>query len=302
MDTATAKASTFTLGKPITIVTALGKQKLTLVGLTKFGDADSAGGVISIGTTLHQAQLVTGEPDRIDEVDVRAKPGVSPDQLVQRLETAKVTPKADVLTGRQAASEQANEVKSAFGFFSKILQVFALIALFVGAFIISNTFSILVAQRTRELALLRAIGGSRGQVLGSVLLEAVVVGLISAVLGFATGVGLAVGALALLKAAGLDLPTAGVTITPLSLAYAIGLGVLITLVAALLPARRATLDLVYGAPYAVARRPWPRTHALVAETSAALHARMRDDLAAGLALTGQRLPGPIPAESAKEMT
>ncbi len=69
-----------------------------------------------------------------------------------------------------------------------------------------------------------------------------------------------------------------------------------------LPARRATLDLVYGAPHAVARRPWPRTHALVAETSAALHARMRDDLAAGLALTGQRLPGPIPAESAKEMT
>jgi putative ABC transport system permease protein len=240
IDTATAKASKFTLGKPITIVTAQGTKKLTLVGLTKFGDADSAGGLISIGTTLSQAQLVTGEPGRIDEVDVRAAPGVSPDQLVQRLKTAKVTAKADVLTGRQAANEQANEIKSAFGFFSKILQVFALIALFVGAFIISNTFSILVAQRTRELALLRAIGGSRGQVLGSVLLEAVAVGLISAVLGFATGVGLAVGALAGLKAAGVDLPTAGVTITPLSLAYAIGLGMLITLVAALLPARRAT--------------------------------------------------------------
>lgn len=237
---AAAKQGGFRVGRTITIVTAKGKQRLRLVGLTRFGSADSAGGVISVSTTLPQAQAITGEKGRVDEVDVRGDGTQTPDQLVSRLRQAKVVPRANVLTGQAASAEIANEIKSAFGFFSKILLVFAFIALFVGAFIISNTFGILVAQRTRELALLRAIGSSRRQVLGSVLLEAVLIGVISAVLGFAAGVGLAVGALAVLKAVGVDLPSSGIAIAPISAVIAIVVGVLLTTAAAVIPAIRAT--------------------------------------------------------------
>jgi len=237
---AAAKQGGFRVGRTITVVTARGNERLRLVGLTRFGRADSAGGVISVSTTLRQVQAMTGERGRIDEVDVRSDGTQTREQLVRTLRGAKVIPRANILTGAAAATETANEIKDAFGFFSKILLVFAFIALFVGAFIISNTFGILVAQRTRELALLRAIGSSRRQVLGSVLLEAVLIGVISAVLGFAAGVGLAVGALALLKAVGVDLPSSGIAIAPTSAAAAIVVGVLLTTAAAVIPAIRAT--------------------------------------------------------------
>ena len=214
IDKAAAKDGPFKLGDKITLVTAKGNKQLDLVGFTRFGDADSAGGVIRVSTTLPGIQALTGEPGKLDDIAVRADPGVTPEQLVAKIKAANVAPKVDVLTGTQAAEEQASEIKDAFGFFSKILIVFAVIALFVGIFIISNTFSILVAQRTRELALLRAIGASRGQVLGSVMLEAGLIGVISALVGFALGVGLAAGALAGLRAVGLDLPSAGISVEP----------------------------------------------------------------------------------------
>ena len=240
IDKAAAKDGKFKIGKAITVVTAKGKQKLTLVGITRFGTADSAGGVVSVATTLAEAQQLIGVKDEIDEVDTQASAGVSAEVLVKRLQDAKIAPKDDVVTGRAAANETASEVKKGFGFFSTILLVFAFISLFVGAFIISNTFGILVAQRTRELALLRAIGAARSQVLGSVLLEALAIGVISAVLGFAAGVGLAVGALALLRSIGLDLPSVGVTIAPVTAIAAMLVGVGLTTAAAILPAIRAT--------------------------------------------------------------
>ena len=240
IDKATANDGPFKVGDKLKLVTPKGDKRLEVVGITRFGDADSAGGVIQVSTTLEQAQALAGDAGKLKEVDVRAEPGVSDTELVKRLEAAKVTPKADVLTGKEAAKEQANELKDLFGFFSKILLTFAFIALFVGVFIISNTFGILVAQRTKELALLRAIGATRLQVLGSVLLEAAIIGVISAVLGFLAGVGLAAGALALLRSVGLDLPSASLTITGGTAAFAIITGLVITAGSAFLPAIRAT--------------------------------------------------------------
>ncbi|MBA3281807.1 MAG: ABC transporter permease, partial [Acidimicrobiia bacterium] len=217
-----------------------GREKLELVGISKFGEADSAGGSIFVGATLPEAQRLSGEPGKLNTVNARAEEGVTPEQLARNLEKAKVTEKADVVTGEQASDEMASDVKSGFSFFTVILLVFAGVALFVGAFIISNTFGILVAQRTRELALLRAIGASRRQVMASVLLEAGLIGLFSAVLGFLAGVGLATAAFEALKSFGLDLPGASLVVKPIVAVQTIIVGLLITAVAAILPAVRAT--------------------------------------------------------------
>ncbi|MFN8018676.1 MAG: FtsX-like permease family protein [Acidimicrobiales bacterium] len=240
IDRATAEDAGLEIGKPITLVGPKGKVKLELVGTSKFGSADSAGGATSIGTTLAQSQELVGEPGKVDTISVRAEPGVTPEQLVQRLDAAKLAPKYDVVTGQQAADEQASDIKSGFGFFSTMLMVFAFIALFVGWFIISNTFNILVAQRTRELALMRAIGATRRQVLGSVMLEASVIGIVSATLGFLSGVLLSKAALVGLNAAGLSLPQAGLVITPSIAVRSILAGLVITAIAAIGPAVKAT--------------------------------------------------------------
>ena len=240
IDRATADAGPFKIGDTLVLIAPVGREKLKLVGTSRFGNADSSGGLIAIGTTLEQAQTFAGEPNRLDTIDVKAVPGITPSQLVARLTEANLGPKVDVVTGRQAADETASEIKSAFAFFSTILLVFAAVALFVGMFIISNTFGILIAQRTRELALLRALGATRRQVLGSVLVEAGVVGLVSALLGFLVGVGLAFVAFWGLRKGGIDLPSAGLAVTPSAALTAIIVGVAVTGAAAVVPAIRAT--------------------------------------------------------------
>ena len=237
---AAANDGPFEVGDTLVLVTPEGQQKLKLVGISRFGDADSSGGVISVATTLAQAQTLAGASNKLDQVNARAKAGISPDQLVTQLRAAKVAPGANVITGEALAKEQATDLKDVFGFFSKILLTFAFIALFVGIFIISNTFSILLAQRTKQLALMRALGASRRQVLGSVLLEAGIIGVISALLGFVAGVGLAQAAFVLLRKAGLDLPSTGLTITAGNAAVSILVGLAITAGSAMLPAIRAT--------------------------------------------------------------
>lgn len=240
IDRATAKKSDFELGDSLVVITRTDRVTLTIVGISKFGEADSAGGVVFVGTTLPQAQTLIGEPNTVDVINALAEPGVTPEQLVTNIEKADVLPKADVITGKEAADEAASNVKEGFGFLTTALLIFAAIALFVGWFIISNTFSILVAQRTKELALLRAIGASRRQVLGSVLLEAGLVGLVSGVLGLLAGIGLAAAAFEILKSFGLDLPGASIIIEPAVAVQAVFVGLGITAIAAIAPAIRAT--------------------------------------------------------------
>ncbi len=147
---------------------------------------------------------------------------------------------AEVITGEEAAAQLSSDVQQGFSFFQQALTIFGGIALLVGVFVISNTFSILVAQRTRELALLRAVGAGRGQVLGSVMLEAVLVGLVAAVLGMLSGVGLAKAVTVALEASGADLPTSTLVVRPPTIVVAFVLGLGVTVVAALIPALRAT--------------------------------------------------------------
>lgn len=240
IDRAGADKGDYELGDDIVVITAKGRETLELVGLSMFGDADSAGGSIYVGTTLPEAQRLAGEPGKVNQINARGDDGTTPESLVEAIQGADVAPEVDVVTGQEASDEMASDIKEGFSFFTVILLVFAFIALFVGWFIISNTFSILVAQRTRELALLRAIGATRRQVLGSVLLEAGLIGLFSAVVGLLVGIGLAVAAFAGLKSVGLDLPNAGLVIEPATAGYAIFAGLFITAIAAASPAIKAT--------------------------------------------------------------
>ncbi|MEO6988998.1 MAG: FtsX-like permease family protein [Aquihabitans sp.] len=240
IDRGTAKKTDFAIGDALVIISGKERVTLTIVGISRFGEADSAGGATFVGTTLPQAQELIGEPGKVNMIDARADDGVSPDELVSRLKKADLLDKADIITGKEASEEAASSMKESFGFLTTALLIFAAVALFVGWFIISNTFSILVAQRTKELALLRAIGASRRQVLGSVLLEAGLVGLVSGVLGLLAGIGLATAAFELLKSFGLDLPGASIIIEPNVAVKAVLVGLGITAIAAIAPAVKAT--------------------------------------------------------------
>lgn len=240
LNRAAAKSADYQVGDEVTLLTADGREKFELVGITMFGDAESAAGTTLVGVTMEEAQRLSGQAGNINTVQVEAAPGFTEDQLVADIEGLDLAGGAEAVTGTQAGEELAGDLKQGFGFFTQMLQIFAGVALFVGMFIISNTFAILIAQRTRELALLRAIGASRRQVMMSVLLEAGMVGLISAILGFVAGIGLAALSLFGIRAAGIDLPGSGISVDPGSLVAAVIVGLLITIASALMPAIRAT--------------------------------------------------------------
>jgi putative ABC transport system permease protein len=229
----------FDVGDAVTVVTQHGPTEYTLVGTFTFGTAKSAAGAVSAEFTLREAQRLAGTGEQVQVILAGAEDGISQEELVERV-TPVLPPEAEVLTGAAASEQLSSEVQSGLAFFSTGLQIFAGIALLVGAFVIANTFAILVAQRTRELALLRTVGASRGQVLGSVLLEAVLVGLVAAALGLGAGVGLAKLVTVVLDAAGADLPTATLVISAATVAVAFVVGVTVTLLAAMVPAWHAT--------------------------------------------------------------
>jgi putative ABC transport system permease protein len=221
------------LGDDVTLVTQHGQQAYRLVGLTQVRGEDSLAGSVSVGLTLAEAQRLSGLEDQLHQIFVDAEEGVSQEEITARI--AEVLPDGvEVMTGEQATDELSDDVQSGFAFVTVILSVFGGLALLVGIFVISNTFSILVAQRTRELALLRAVGASRRQVLGSVLLEAVLIGLVAAVLGLAAGVGLAS-----LAFGAFDLP-GNLVLQADTVISAVLIGVVITVLAAIVPAVRAT--------------------------------------------------------------
>ncbi|WP_431877610.1 ABC transporter permease [Micromonospora marina] len=241
INAALAEAGKVKVGDRVGVLTLAPKKEFTIVGVFGYsGGRDSIGGANEIYFTTPVAQqLMLGEPDVFSSVSVQAAGGTTPESL--RDEVAR-TLGADyqVKTGEQLAADASAGLKEGLSFFNKILLGFAAVALLVGTFLILNTFSIIVAQRTRELALMRAIGASGKQVIGSVVLEALAVGLIASVLGLAAGIG--VGALLAYLfgqlAGGLSL--AGLGVPPAAVIGAFAVGMLITVVAALLPAVRAS--------------------------------------------------------------
>ncbi|GAA2705465.1 ABC transporter permease [Micromonospora olivasterospora] len=242
VNVALAEAAKVKVGDRVGALTAFESKRrdFTLVGVFGYsGDRDSMGGANEIMFTTPAAQrLMLDKPDTFNSVVVRAADGVRPEALRDQVAGA-LGPEYEVKTGEQLSADSSAGLKEGLAFFNKILLGFAAVALLVGTFLILNTFSIIVAQRTRELALMRAIGASGRQIIGSVVLEALAVGLVAAVLGLGAGVG--VGALLAFlfgRFAG-GLPLAGVGVPPVAVVSAFAVGMVITVVAALLPALRA---------------------------------------------------------------
>jgi putative ABC transport system permease protein len=236
-----AKTTGYKVGDRIDILTLRSRQTFTVVGVFGYyGNRDSLAGETMVAFTTPAAQqLLIGAPGEFTAINMRAVPGVSQDQLRDRV-VAALGPGYQVKTGAQLAADSSNQINQALQFFSYILLGFAFVSLFVGVFLILNTFSIIVAQRMRELALLRAMGAGRGQVVTSVLTEAVIVGLISSAVGLGLGVGLG-RLLAWLYSTFLG---GGVNLAPLAVpgsavVSSFAVGIVVTMVAALVPALRA---------------------------------------------------------------
>jgi putative ABC transport system permease protein len=238
IDTQTADTGDLKVGSKLRLAGAHEAKTYTVVGLTKLGDA-SFGGAGIAQVLLPEAQRITDRVGQFDQISVAAADGVTPEQLRDRI--AKVMPRqVQVETGDEAAQRQTDDIAENLSFFRIALLVFAGVSLFVGAFQIFNTFSITVAQRTREFGLLRTLGASRPQILTSVGIEALTVGLLGAAAGIAGGIGFAYAINELFKAVGIDLPNTGTVIETRTVIVSLIVGVVVTVAAALNPALRAT--------------------------------------------------------------
>ncbi|MBQ0894124.1 ABC transporter permease [Micromonospora sp. U56] len=262
---ALAQAAKVKVGERVGVLTLEPKKEFTVVGVFGYsGDRDSLGGANEIAFTTPVAQrLMLGEPDVFTNISVTAADGVGEAALRDDIAAA-VGGDYEVKTGEQLSADASAGLKEGLSFFNKILLGFAAVALLVGTFLILNTFSIIVAQRTRELALMRAIGASGRQIIGSVVLEAVAVGLIASVLGLGAGIG--VGALLAYlfgKLAG-GLALAGIGVPAAAVIGAFSVGLVITVVAALLPALRASRIPPIAAMQDVATPDRPLTKVTVA--------------------------------------
>lgn len=238
IDKSTADKQHFAPGQQITVIGNQGPHQYTLVGITGFGSTDNLAGAALVSFDLPTAQQVAGKPGYLSEIDVEAVPGTASTTLLSDVGD-RLPHGFEVVTGAQAAAQQASSVTQGLNQFNTILLVFAGIALFVGAFLIFNTFSILVGQRTRELSLLRAVGASRRQINASVLGEAFFTGLFGSVVGLGIGVALAAGLYSLLSALGVDLPRSALQFEARTAIVGLIVGTVVTLVSAVLPAVRA---------------------------------------------------------------
>jgi putative ABC transport system permease protein len=239
IDNFTAEREGWKIGDRVRVAGTGAAKTYTITGIARWGSGVELLGASLAILTLPEAQRLTGKPGKLDEIQVAAKNGVSPEEL--KLAVQKVVPASlEVLTGKENAAKESQGFKDGFRIISTALLGFGLIALFVGGFIIFNTFSITVAQRTREFGMLRTLGAHRRQVLGAVLLEAAIIGLVASALGILGGIGFVAGIIAMFKAFGLGLPSSGLVISARTVLIALLVGVLVTIAASLAPARRAT--------------------------------------------------------------
>ena len=213
---------------------------VVVVGLATFGGADSLGPTTFTAFTADAVTTLVARPGEASAIRVAGADGISQAQLRDQI-AATLPPGDEAITGAQLTDEMMADIDGEFlGMFKTILLAFAVIALVVASFSINNTFSILIAQRSRESALLRALGASRRQVLSSVVVEAIAIGALASAMGLAVGYGLAVGLKALLDNSGLDLGVDGIVINGSTVMIAIAVGIGSTLLASFLPARRAS--------------------------------------------------------------
>ncbi|MEZ0071064.1 ABC transporter permease [Planotetraspora sp. GP83] len=238
IDSVTAGKTGYRAGDRVKVVVKGPAEPYTVVGIFKVGRSGITGGATYAAFDQATAQRLLLKPRAFSGIVAKAAGGVSQAELAKRV-GAVVPAGYEAITAQKAADDAASDVKEFLGFLNTFLLTFGIISIFVGSFIIFNTFSMLVAQRTRELALLRAVGASRRQVTRSVMGEALGVGLFGSFAGLLAGAGLAIGLRVLFKAMGADLPTTGLVIAPGTVVWTFAVGVVVTLFAAYLPARRA---------------------------------------------------------------
>jgi ABC-type antimicrobial peptide transport system permease subunit len=239
IDKSTAQRKHLAVGQSIGVQARGPVQQLRISGIVKFGSVSSIGGATIAGFELATAQRLFGKAGQLDEVLIAARPGVSSKQLIANV-TKVLPPSTQVRTGSEQASTDADNTTTFISFLQTFLLAFGGIALFVGSFVIANSLSITIAQRTREFATLRTLGASRRQVLRSVLLEATVMGVAASVTGLLLGLALAVGLFKLFESIALTLPNNGLVMKPRTIVVALLVGTLITVFASLRPAVRAT--------------------------------------------------------------
>ncbi|MFG3661827.1 ABC transporter permease [Streptomyces sp. NPDC047706] len=238
IDSETAERSGVGLGDTLNVIAAPGSFKVEVVGLVTFTTTNPGAALLFVDTPTAQTKFL-GDPAGATAVTVDAAPGVSDEMLEERVENALGTGRYDVRTAGEKAQSDVEQLGGFLDVIKYVMLGFAGIAVLVGVFLIVNTFSMLIAQRTRELGLLRALGADRRQVRRSVLTEAVLLGLVGSTLGLAAGIGLAAGLIELMGLLGMNIKSTEMVVgwaTPVT-AYVVGVGV--TFVAAYLPARRA---------------------------------------------------------------
>ncbi len=238
VDLGTATAAGFAVGDDVRVQTTRGLQTFELVGIARYGTASNMGGASAALFDLATAQVEADRVGSFDDISIAASDGIDAVALKADVQAA-VGSRFEAVTGTDLSSESADAITSGLSFFSTFLLVFAAVSLFVGAFIVYNTFAIVVAQRTREMALLRALGADGRQVIGSILLESLIIGLLASAAGLVGGIGMALGLKQLLSAIGFDVPTGTVVVLPRTILVSIAGGVLVTMVAAVAPALRA---------------------------------------------------------------
>ena len=239
LDQSAAEEAGLDLGDTLKLASVERVAAYKVVGLTKLGSA-SWGGASIAGLILPEAQRITAKRGEFDQILIAAKDGVSEETLKQRVQKRAGAPSLLIETAKENAARNSDQIHEDLGFLRIALLVFAFVALFVGAFLIFNTFSITVAQRIKEFGMLRTLGASRGQILGSVVVEALAIGTLGALLGLAGGYLIAVGLNALFVAIGIDLPTTALVTKTRTIVISLLIGIGVTLVSSFIPALRAT--------------------------------------------------------------
>jgi putative ABC transport system permease protein len=239
VDQETATNNDLHIGSTVGLVSLHPLEWFRVVGIVHYGGVGSLGLLRIVALDLPVAQQLFNKQGLYDQIYVSSRPGVSPQQLVRAI--APLLPAAaQVNTRAQQVQSTTNDINQALAIVRYVLLAFGGIALFVGSFVIFNTLSVTVAQRTREFATLRTIGASRKQVLGSVVVEGLVIGVLASLIGLVAGLGLAKGLQSLFSASGMQLPNAGTVFATRTVMVSLAAGIIVTLLASVVPAVRAT--------------------------------------------------------------
>jgi putative ABC transport system permease protein len=240
VDKGTASDQHFKVGDVIGVQAEGQVQHMRLSGIFAFGGSTNIGGATLSGFDLQTAQRLFAKVGQLDQIRVEAKPGVSPEELAAQIRPILDPANEQVRTGQGQAAKETSDTNDALSFLQDFLLAFGFIALLVGAFVIANSLSITIAQRTRELATLRTLGASRMQVLRSVMLESFLLGVIASLIGLGLGVALAQGLSALFDSFGITLPRSGLPLETRTIVVSLLVGVIVTMLASLRPALRST--------------------------------------------------------------